>query len=368
MNWRRQFGDNVIQTLRTMHPQPRPSPSSGGSSTQGASDTILDPARTLLREVLNVVPQEKTETYALLKQVADKDAPLGDLDRAAFALFLAYIHEYWYIAAFKLDHGIKHPLGPLLREFFELGKPAEQERRIVGIFPIHTVRTLPHEDAVQLQLPDMAGPSGPAYLPGFEPVERGIVKSPLLELYDSGGGISLTRGRGAPIALRLLYELHMSVKLEDRERLNILQPTLRDLRDWLYPSVKRAGGKRRTSYQPSKHLELILRGPRRGAAATHTGDARRAPAANGLGHHPGAGAADSRSGQQGNLRDTDAAWKQEGRAGQPRCAGGSWDFNQRSNTGRISACAAPGTTTAGQSTASPLFEARCRASPATRTA
>ena len=133
-------------------------------------------------------------------------------------------------------------------------------RRLDGIAPrFDAVRDTRTDEAAFGTLPDLVGPHGPVtrYLPGFEPQPRTIVPAPILILYEGAGGKYVRRARPAPLALRLLYEVLMSVSLDKRESRSILDVQLRDIRDWLYPVIESASGRRRRSYEPRKHLGPI---------------------------------------------------------------------------------------------------------------
>ena len=75
---------------------------------------------------------------------------------------------------------------------------------------------------------------GQGVLPGFE-TDRSQPSIPL-ELYDLSVGPSNSRGRGAPLALRLWIEAILAIRLDDRGRGPVvLKITLRDLLGKLYP-------------------------------------------------------------------------------------------------------------------------------------
>ena len=80
-----------------------------------------------------------------------------------------------------------------------------------------------------------------AILPGFEDVPSSV-PSWLLSIYDQAGGITDTRGRGAPWALRLFVGALLSLPVEFRDgRQQMIQLTTGELASWLLPG----GWKRR---------------------------------------------------------------------------------------------------------------------------
>ena len=78
-------------------------------------------------------------------------------------------------------------------------------------------------------------------LPGFGLERTRITPALPLALYDLGGGPSMERGHGAPLALRLWVESILAVGLTDRANPwpTVLEIPLRDLLRKLYPSARR---------------------------------------------------------------------------------------------------------------------------------
>ena len=126
-----------------------------------------------------------------------------------------------------------------------LARPVEPDRRSDGIFPasLAAVRTVaPDPDTsrvpVALDAPALLGcaPGGSSWLPGVDGTsETGIVRPALpLLLFDGAGLVSMTRGRGAPLALRLFVEAVLTVPRDQRSGVTRIVLTLRDWRDWLW--------------------------------------------------------------------------------------------------------------------------------------
>ena len=85
-----------------------------------------------------------------------------------------------------------------------------------------------------------AGSDGEQYvMPGFGRTD-GFDPSPALPLalYDLGAGPATTRGKGAPLALRIFVESVLSVPMHEREKGQPvgLSVSLRDFLTWLYPN------------------------------------------------------------------------------------------------------------------------------------
>ena len=82
---------------------------------------------------------------------------------------------------------------------------------------------------------------GQLKLPGFGLARTRITPALPLALYDLGGGSSMERGRGAPLALRLWVESILAVGLTDRANPwpTVLEIPLRELLAKLYPGKRR---------------------------------------------------------------------------------------------------------------------------------
>ena len=82
---------------------------------------------------------------------------------------------------------------------------------------------------------------GQRKLPGFGLERTRITTALPLALYDLGGGSSMERGRGAPLALRLWVESILAVGLTDRANPwpTVLEIPLRELLAKLYPGKRR---------------------------------------------------------------------------------------------------------------------------------
>ena len=156
------------------------------------------------------------------------------------ASWIELIHRRWREAELENGGPVMHPLGPLVR--------AWQEHGPIEVFPNiqREDRILPsgcamvpndHAKAGKLFAPaaHFTG-TGEAQgiLPGFE-TQRSQPALPL-NLYDMSGGPSNSRGRGAPLALRLWIEAILAIRLDDRGRGHVvLRIAQRDLLLKIYP-------------------------------------------------------------------------------------------------------------------------------------
>ena len=157
---------------------------------------------------------------------------------------------------------LPHPLTPLVACWQMFAPvPVEADRRPSAILPA-TLSTARREHADQLPLSlDVQTPMGslPAgeqgYLPGMDPEPSALVPVLPLALYDLAGGAMSGRGRGAPVAQRLFFEVLMSVGRMDRHpgQTARAEVTYRDLVRWLWPNLRGRTWKRQ------QHLPALYR-------------------------------------------------------------------------------------------------------------
>ena len=157
---------------------------------------------------------------------------------------LEEVHEVWL--ALPAKDRRKHPLAPLVAAWQERPRPGRANIN-------RTDRILPARLAMVDHTDRRAGrlftPAAHAVnrggeqlkLPGFGLERARITPALPLALYDLGGGPSMERGHGAPLALRLWVESILAVGLTDRDHPwpTVLEIPLRDLLRKLYPSARR---------------------------------------------------------------------------------------------------------------------------------
>ena len=180
-----------------------------------------------------------------------------DLDAEVRAILnVEGVHELWRNA----DPQPRHPLAPLVRAWWK--RPVEVEDRNNRADPLFPA-PLVHVQRNDRRAGNLFSPavwtatreSGQFDLfPGFGPGEANgpLVPALPLALYDLGKGTAKTRGRGAPLALRIFVEAVLSVPLHART-LNrpVALPPQRfgDLLKALYPNPG--------FYRPSRHFAAI---------------------------------------------------------------------------------------------------------------
>ena len=177
-------------------------------------------------------------------------------------LLTAALHLLWIDAR---QHGadgarLRHPLAPIIDDWQRHAEvTVEPDRRASGILPasMSTARRH-HADHLPLTLdvhtPMGAGAGAQAHLPGLEPAASALVPVLPLALYDLAGGAMQTRGRGAPVAQRLFFEVLMSVGRLDRApgQTARVESTYRELVTWLWPNLR---GRR--TWERSRHLPAL---------------------------------------------------------------------------------------------------------------
>ena len=170
---------------------------------------------------------------------------------------LRSVHALWRMLP---EPRPRHPLAPLVGCWQMLAPvTVEVDRRPSGILPV-SLRTAHREHADRLplaldvQTPMGAAPGAQAHLPGLEPPASALVPVLPLALYDLAGGAMQTRGRGAPVAQRLFFEVLMSVGRLDRApgRTARVESSYRELVAWLWPNLR---GRR--TWERSRHLPAL---------------------------------------------------------------------------------------------------------------
>lgn len=144
---------------------------------------------------------------------------------------LAELHRRWADSARGTRP--RHPLAPLVRAWLDSPRAAEVSRRVDALLPVVRIRE-PQERRAGRLLGPLAGDLKPAQLPLPFPV-NGTPDIPLLSISDAAGLPVLSRGRGAPLVLRIAIESLIAIPVDRREHCRVAV-TVRELRDGLYPS------------------------------------------------------------------------------------------------------------------------------------
>ena len=216
--------------------------------------TLTAPTRTPKHFVLTIRADTEVDVeLPLLGETLPEDA--SELSQA-----IKEVHRIWreYGAGMNLGH----PYLPVVEAWQELAPvPALWDGRDHPVLPgpLATVRYEHHSEGDLAHLPfdwDALGavpvgdPDDQAWLPGLAPEPSGLVPSLPLILWDAAGGMSLARGRGAPLALRLWVEAMLAVPNGKRHwRATRVTCTLRDLVEGLWPNG---------SYRRSKDLPRLI--------------------------------------------------------------------------------------------------------------
>lgn len=216
--------------------------------------TLTAPTRTPKRSVLTIEidPEVDVELPVLRDSLPAEASELGQT--------ITEVHGIW--REYGVEMNVGHPYQPMVEAWQVLAPvPARWDGRDHPVLPgpLATVRYEHRSEGDQAHLPfdwDALGavpvgdPDDQAWLPGLAPEPSGLVPSLPLILWDAAGGMSLARGRGAPLALRLWVEAMLAVPNGKRHwRATRVTCTLRDLVEGLWPNG---------SYRRSKDLPKLV--------------------------------------------------------------------------------------------------------------
>ena len=170
------------------------------------------------------------------------------------------VHSRWVALQDGSKDAQHHPLTPIVDDWQRRSAvkvKIDQRRRAILPTPL---RSAHREHAIQLPIAlDPITPTGPQQgsLPGLEPPPSALVPVLPLALYDLAGGPMATRGRGAPYAQRMFFEILMSVGRLDRVpgMTAQVEMTYRDLIGWLWPNLSATG----RTWDRRRHLPALYR-------------------------------------------------------------------------------------------------------------
>ena len=139
---------------------------------------------------------------------------------------------------------VPHPLVEIVARWQERTPSIERDTHPRGILPIALGHAcMERQESAQLPRVLSHGRLGPvaqenASLPGLAPPPSALVPVLPLSLYNLAGGLRGDRGRGAPVAQRLFFEVLLSVRRLDRipGRTATLSVPLRELIAWIWPN------------------------------------------------------------------------------------------------------------------------------------
>ena len=174
-------------------------------------------------------------------------------DNVLIAYGLEDCHKAW-AKAMEEEPDLKHPIAPLIEQWFRRPLRIEQSRKRVGILPIsmESAGALGYLPGFAPEEAPLGNQAGMGMLPGFAPVDSTIIPGALVQTWAAGGGKMVNRGRGAPVPLRIWFGLLTSLPYEARRvpGRKRLEMTLRDLRDLIY--YKQEG--RRHHFNPKRDI------------------------------------------------------------------------------------------------------------------
>ena len=174
---------------------------------------------------------------------------------------LSLCHEAWEEMRQhqpKLKHQLKHPIAPLIEAWFKRPTLIEPTDKRAGIVPAQLKgnRALGYLAG----LPPAEPPIGAqehqlAMLPAIAQPRDSVIPTVVFYTWASAGGQTTTRGHGAPLSMRIFFEVITEMSRDARKRGGRwrLKMTLRDLRNRLYP---RANGQRH-DFRPTRDIANI---------------------------------------------------------------------------------------------------------------
>ena len=177
-------------------------------------------------------------------------------EQILIAYELEECHHSW-VKATELEPDLRHPIAPLVEQWFKRPVKIEPSRKRAGILPI----SMASAGALGC-LPGFAPEEAPlgnqesmGMLPGFVLAESTIIPSALVQTWTAGGGKMANKGQGAPIALRIWFGLLTSITHEYRRApgRKRIEMTLRDLRNLIYVIAKNG----RYSFDPKRDIQKL---------------------------------------------------------------------------------------------------------------
>ena len=181
----------------------------------------------------------ETDLFACCMEKAPSKLSLTIDPEDFYPMHINEVHNKWRRT--EASKRPKHPLAPLVAAWQHRPTPATANLRSDPVLPSKLAMIEPASGQLSNLFASAAHfqerTDRQLVLPGFG-VEK--VRGPALplKLYDLGGGPSIERGRGAPLALRLFIEAILSVPLGDRDRPVAMSVPLRELLSWLYPGQR----------------------------------------------------------------------------------------------------------------------------------
>ena len=204
-----------------------------------AVEKICDPDDLSNADEVHIRMEGRNELYVVVhgsKIRLDSDL-IDRTEKVLIAYGLDDCHQAWTKAT-ELEPELKHPIAPLIEQWFRRPVHIEPSRKRVGILPIsmESAGALGYLPGFAPEEAPLGNQEGLGMLPGFAPVDSTIIPGALVQTWAAGGGKMVNRGRGAPVPLRIWFGLLTSIPYEARKTpgRKRLEMTLRDLRDLIY--------------------------------------------------------------------------------------------------------------------------------------
>ena len=203
------------------------------------------------------IPLAMTDLIVEIDRDPTRLENVSEMETFIIALGLGQFHSEWE-AQLEREPGLKHPLAPLVEEWFKRPTPIQLSDRRAGILPkqMEGCRALGYLTG----LPPVESALGPqdhqlALLPPFPSDRKTVIPTVVFSTWIVSGGTMRTRGIGAPLPMRIFFEAITEMPPEARKNGKRwrLEMTLRDLRDRLFP---RKRGQRH-DFDPKSDIEGV---------------------------------------------------------------------------------------------------------------
>ena len=218
-------------------------------------EDVFDPDNLTNSDEVHIRMEGGNELYVVVhgSKIRLDSALIDRTEKVLIAYGLDDCHHAWTKAT-EIEPGLKHPIAPLIEQWFRRPMHIEPSSKRVGILPIsmESAGALGYLPGFAPEEAPLGNQEGLGMLPGFAPVDGTIIPGALVQTWAAGGGKMVNRGRGAPVPLRIWFGLltsipHEARRVPGRKRLEM---TLRDLRDLVY--FKQEG--RRHHFNPKRDI------------------------------------------------------------------------------------------------------------------
>ena len=198
----------------------------------------FDPARVVAFdqiEALSMSPDKEQDRSGLYLYAEAAFEARGGTWMTRSQVPILLLHVAWLSIPQGQRRNTDHPLIALVQAWQARPTPVDANDHKRPILPAKLAHTLDKKRLPRMSEAHHTPPGSQLILPGFGPQAAGGIQTALpLALYDLEQ--SASRARVASVSLRLWIEAVLNVKPKDRGYGPVvLQPTLKELRSWLYP-------------------------------------------------------------------------------------------------------------------------------------